>query len=420
MRAYDRRPGRKWPLIAIAVVVLASIVGVVTWLLPLRSASQAGTAGAAATSIAAATGSGSPSDRAAAPEFAAFWQQHRGAIGSPTSAPASADGVLRQEFAHGVMYGSETGQLGFASGGILSALEKADPASVGTPVGMATCYDRKRSCYQELTAGVVVWSERDGAQVLSSQSTPRLAGSPNFRDVAGEGSGLTLAGGGHMRRSVVYRSGDLSDLTPTDVLVLRALGVTTVFDLRTPSAVRTSPDPRIKGVRDVLINLFGVDSTASTPLHSVAEGAGRVEDWNRGFVADPVQRARLRSLLEQIAASDGPVLIHCTSGKDRSGWSAAMLQFIAGASREQVLSEYLKSNSYRKQQIASDYRRDVARYGTVVAQARRAVNRVEPSYLEAGLSLAEKRYGSVMGYLTRGVGLSDATLSRLRAKLVTD
>lgn len=412
------RPAPRWPLIALGSVVLLTVVGVMAWLLQPVVGAQVGPDRATA-SGATIPASSSPTALTAAPELTEFWEEHRGAVGSPVSAAVSGQGFVSQEFANGVVYGAASGQVGFAGGGILSALEKADLASVGTPVGMATCYDHRRSCYQPLTAGVVVWSEHDGARVFSSQSTPRLDGSPNFRDVAAEGPGLRLPGGGHMRRSVVYRSGALGDLTPADVLVLRALGVTTIFDLRTPSVVRTSPDPRIAGVRDVRVNLFGVDSTPGTPLHSVADGAARVEDWNRGFVADPVQRARLRSLLEQIAASDGPVLIHCTSGKDRSGWSAAMLQFIAGASREQVLSEYLKSNTYRTQQIASDYRRDVARYGTVLAKARRAVNRVEPAYLEAGLSLAEQRYGSILGYLTRGVGLSDATLARLRAKLVT-
>ncbi|MFC7754620.1 tyrosine-protein phosphatase [Tsukamurella soli] len=43
---------------------------------------------------------------------------------------------------------------------------------------------------------------------------------------------------------------------------------------------------------------------------------------------------------------------------------------------------------------------------------------VEPSFLQAGLDELTARYGTVDGYLTRGLGLSAADVSALRAKLV--
>jgi protein-tyrosine phosphatase len=42
---------------------------------------------------------------------------------------------------------------------------------------------------------------------------------------------------------------------------------------------------------------------------------------------------------------------------------------------------------------------------------------VEPQYLQAGLNEVHKEYGSMYGYVTRGLGVSPATVARLREKL---
>ena len=46
---------------------------------------------------------------------------------------------------------------------------------------------------------------------------------------------------------------------------------------------------------------------------------------NRAFVTDSAQRKRIAQVLRAISKADGPVLIHCTAGKDRTGWVSAML-----------------------------------------------------------------------------------------------
>ena len=39
-----------------------------------------------------------------------------------------------------------------------------------------------------------------------------------------------------------------------------------------------------------------------------------------------------------------PALIHCTAGKDRTGLIAALVQLLAGVSREVVVADYLLTN----------------------------------------------------------------------------
>ena len=246
----------------------------------------------------------------------------------------------------------------------------------------------------------------------------RVASVSNFRDVAGTGAGLTLADGGHMKRGVVFRSGRLHDLTSADERVLVAAGVTDVFDLRTDAVARRSPDASVGKATYHLINVFAVPSRVDPFPVSVAAARLERQEMNRDFVADPKQRKRIALLLRGIADARGAVIIHCTEGKDRTGWSAAILQLLAGADRATVMKEYLLSNERRADIIERGVAQARRAKGRVAGEITRARLEVAESYLRAGLNELERRYGDLDGYLTDGLGLSRQTVERLRAKLL--
>lgn len=237
----------------------------------------------------------------------------------------------------------------------------------------------------------------------------------NFRDVAG--SGLPLPGGRTMTTGVVFRSGKLATLSDADRERLVAAGVTDVIDLRTPAVAKASPDPVIEGAADHSVNIFAVYSTASPPKSSAEVARAFMRQRNIDFVANPAQRARIAEVLTLIAAAKGPVIIHCTEGKDRTGWVAAVLQLIAGASRDQVIAEYLHSNERRAALIKKSYAAALARLGPDAAEARAALLTVERGYLVAGLDRMDTQYGGLAGYLSQGLGLSEETVTALRERL---
>lgn len=262
-------------------------------------------------------------------------------------------------------------------------------------------------------------SPTTSSSATSAPATIRLSGAPNFRDLAGDGAGLELAPGAHLARGVVYRSGRLNELSSADLDALSGLGLVKVLDLRTPDVAHRNPDPKLPGVEDQLINLFGVTKSTSAKIRTVAEARANFRQMNVAFVTDPEQRKRLRTALEQIAVADGPVLVHCTEGKDRTGWVSAMLQYLAGADDQTVLASYLESNQYRAETIVAEYAARKKAKGTLAADIYLAQARVEPEYLQAGLAAAKSRYGSIEDYLRTGVGLTAITIEQLRTKLVS-
>lgn len=243
----------------------------------------------------------------------------------------------------------------------------------------------------------------------------KLSSIANFRDVAG--AGLALPSGKRMATGVVYRSATLTGMSTADEKALRKAGVGEVIDLRTTYVAAHSPDPAIKGVEHRVVNIFAVTRTTSVRYRTVAAAQAHMRQMNVDFVDVAAQRRQIAKALTLIAAADGPILFHCTEGKDRSGWISAMLQLTAGASRTEVTAEYLKSNEFRAELIDAAYRAKLKSSGRTAAQVERALRRVQSDYLGAGLDELKAEYGDIDGYLSKGLELSTATVQRLRDRL---
>ncbi|GAA4408196.1 tyrosine-protein phosphatase [Tsukamurella soli] len=238
----------------------------------------------------------------------------------------------------------------------------------------------------------------------------------NLRDVAGA-SGYPTAGS-RMRTGVLFRSEALADDAPS---ALTALGLTRVYDLRTTIEVDKHPDVLPAGTGYARHNILGDDNDLGTlDPSTLRPGSARrmLLAANRSFVTEPGARAAFGGLLHDIATTDGPQLFHCTAGKDRTGWAAAILQSLSGASRADVLHDYLLTNEYSRDAITAIGEAVAAEHGADVAVAVREMYGVFPEALEAGFDELGARYGTVDRYVREGLGLTPDTVDALRAKLV--
>jgi len=243
-----------------------------------------------------------------------------------------------------------------------------------------------------------------------------ITGAANFRDLAGDGT-IALAGGGHLATGVVYRSAKLYDLTAADISALEAAGISDVYDLRTKSVAKKLPDPKITGADNHLIDLFAGHTLSSAKATTPAKARAYMREEYRRFVTISDQRKALSRTLRSIVKAEGPVIIHCTQGKDRTGWVSAMLQTIAGVDSATITDQFLLSNTYRAADIAAKVEATRAKYGDTRAAAVSEKETLRASYLQAGLDKAKSKYGSVKKYLLKGVGLSNAQYAALRTLL---
>jgi protein-tyrosine phosphatase len=250
---------------------------------------------------------------------------------------------------------------------------------------------------------------------------PRI---PNFRDVGGH---ATLDGR-RVRRGLLYRSVDLAGLDDGAIGWLADLGVRTVFDLRTAPERARRPSRGPAGaavvVLDVLADSGQADPAAfyalmaDPPRASIELADGASEHFfvttYRDLVALPSARHAFTRLYRDLAA-DGvrPALVHCTTGKDRTGWAVAVLLRALGVASDDVLADYLRSDAEIREAFSFMVDDFVAKGG--------AREIIEPmvgaraSYLEAAFDEVGRRHGSLEAYLHDGLGLDDATLESLAA-----
>jgi protein-tyrosine phosphatase len=247
--------------------------------------------------------------------------------------------------------------------------------------------------------------------------TPRLTGADNFRDLGGIGPGYDTAGGGHVARGVVYRSNALT-LTPVDLASLASLHITEVIDLRTNAEIAAKPDTPIPGAEWIHEDVLGSTGTTTTPSFATAQEARSMMDRAyTSMITSPEARKAIAGTLTTIADAKGAVVIHCTAGKDRTGWTSALLLRIAGADQDTIDQNYLLSNQYSRASISASLAGITASLGAAAAAAYAPLLGVEQSFLDASYAEAKEKYGSVDGYLTRGLGLSSATIAKLKARL---
>ena len=118
----------------------------------------------------------------------------------------------------------------------------------------------------------------------------------------------------------------------------------------------------------------------------------------------PVFAALLQLIAD--AQTDLPLAFHCTAGKDRTGWAAALLLLALGVPRETVIEDFLRSNGrWRMQGASSDW--------AVLASVRF-------EYLECALDEIDLLWGSFDSYLAGPLGVDDAARTRLCARLLVD
>lgn len=251
---------------------------------------------------------------------------------------------------------------------------------------------------------------------------------PNGRDLGGHDtdSGRTV------RSGLVHRSAAPS--TEDHVTALVDMGVTHSLDLRTHEEREMRPGMLPAGARVVVVDMLADEPEAGpASLGAIARAAvkGDTEALTpdrldeifvqgyRSFVTLDSARGSTATVLRHLAEPDaGPVLLHCTAGKDRTGWVVAVLLTTLGVPWDAVMADYLLSGP-EVLALFAPFRERVAEQGGDVAAMERAIS-VFPHYLEAARDEAQSRYGSWDVYLTQGLGLDHVTLDALRTRLLTD
>lgn len=250
-----------------------------------------------------------------------------------------------------------------------------------------------------------------------------LSGVHNFRDYGG----YALPGGGRLKRGVLWRSGDHSDASEDDLAAIGALGLASVFDLRTSHERTRYPSRRPAGFA-AQEHLADVAGTAPAPHLAAARSGGRGsidaarEGMRRAYTTIPFRPellAILQSFLAGLAAGKGPSLVNCMAGKDRTGWAVALVHSIAGVHRDDILYDYLLTNTAGNPEarMASRMAAISAMTGESDPEVIRVFLSVEPEYLDTAYATITEQCGTLENYLETVLACSAAVRENLAAAI---
>jgi protein-tyrosine phosphatase len=234
----------------------------------------------------------------------------------------------------------------------------------------------------------------------------KLTGASNFRDLGGYPTG----DGRSIRWRQIFRSSHLGQLTAADVSALRGLGLKTAFDLR-GSEERNLFSCGL----EIAVHSLPIEPTVAAALRArlaagnlltPADATEAMSQSYRHYVRG--NTPRFRALFAHLVEDRAPLVIHCTAGKDRTGFACALILRALGVRFEIVAEDYLLTNRF--------YRRDAAAGHAWPEAVGAVIGSVQEGFLAAAFDAINADYGDLETYLHDGLGLGARQRESLAAR----
>ena len=246
---------------------------------------------------------------------------------------------------------------------------------------------------------------------MPTNRTINMAGALNFRDLGGVSASKKKL----VRKGVLFRSDGLSRLTENDLKLFEKLKINSVIDLRHTEEIVKAPDklPQNMSINQLTCGFY-------------AEGTKELfESVNSGLINANESRALMRKVyakmpiahtqeIQQIIKhvlnhSSLPCLIHCMSGKDRTGLVIAIILKAIGVPMNIIMEDYEMSNG--------DYQKVDVFGPKALPESVSVVMAADATYLEASFNAIKEVYTTFDNYLATGLVLHKTDIEKLKSLL---
>lgn len=246
----------------------------------------------------------------------------------------------------------------------------------------------------------------------------------NFRDIGG----FKTKENRRIKTGIIYRSDDLSKLSLNDLTRLENLGLQFICDLRSHNERKSKPDRLPVGSTIKTIHVPVHDETQNyTHLQFMKllitqakelDFSKLIKEFYLRMASE--RQNEVKDVLTYLASSEHtPALIHCTGGKDRTGFIVALIHLLVGVDYETAIEHYLQSNELigPRMQKAEKFIQLMSLYRVKPNQIRPLLT-VDREYLDEVFQYIFAKYGNVENYLIQGCRMDEKTLHQLKELLL--
>ncbi len=256
-------------------------------------------------------------------------------------------------------------------------------------------------------------------RLVTAERRVWMDGAVNFRDLGG----YKTHDGRRVRWGRVFRADGLSRLSDTDLQRLKQMDIRRVYDFRTASEIEGAHDRLPEDGSAARIHL-----PVSHGKFDFADAVRRLQNGDTAWLTpDFMVNGYIRNLekypqtwaavIRDLAGPEaGPVVFHCTGGKDRTGTCAALILLALGVPEETVIDDHQVSNIYIARLLPRLYRQmekagiDPDALFPYLTAPRQCILAVVDYIME--------NYGTAADYLIRKAGMRLDEIERLQQNLL--
>lgn len=246
----------------------------------------------------------------------------------------------------------------------------------------------------------------------SAKRLVHMQGAINFRDAGG----YATADGKHVVWGKVFRSGDISKLTDTDLQTFSGKKIHSVIDFRGNKESAAAPDKLPAGTAYVL-SPAGSDSLPSMPQMIALIKQGGFLETMYGEGSIKYYGDRYRPLFQQLLTlpDTAAILYHCTGGRDRTGMASALFLYVLGVPQQTIEADFTASNVYLAPMHQQMFAGLSKAAGIDPEQVKKEME-LRPELLHSFFAAINNHYGSVENFMNKEMGIGPKDLAILKAK----
>jgi protein tyrosine/serine phosphatase len=245
----------------------------------------------------------------------------------------------------------------------------------------------------------------------------------NFRDFGG----YPVAGGGRLRMGRLFRSAHHGAATDKDLDLLGSLKIGAIIDFRGPQERAKAPSRRPAAFSAMIYEVEGESGRMSDEMtaafhRATPEEAQAIFAFSYAYLATtPKMVAAYRAYFQAAVDIDGPSIIHCSAGKDRTGIGAALLMKALGAHDDDIMADYLLTGSLgdieRRKQLNSVKLREMLGE-ELPDHVAHALAGVSPDFLHGAFNALTQAPGGIEGHLRDALGADSAWRAKAEKLLI--